>query len=161
MASIFSRATERTPCSLLAAAVVALAMSACAIPRWPVEGTLTSDYGLRFRGLRPGWHHGVDIAVPSGTPIHAMRNGTVVFAGVMSGYGNVVVIRHSRHLSTVYGHLSRIEVSRGDRVTGRQVVGLAGSSGNATGAHLHFEVVRSGRSEDPVRLLGGPPGAWK
>jgi murein DD-endopeptidase MepM/ murein hydrolase activator NlpD len=161
MAALLNRATKRIPRALLAAALVAIATSACAIPRWPVEGTLSSDYGLRFRGLRPGWHHGVDIAVPHGTPIHAMRSGTVLFAGVMGGYGNVVIIRHSRHLSTVYGHLSRIEVSRGDRVEGRQVIGLAGSSGNATGSHLHFEVVRSGRSEDPVRLLGGPPGAWK
>lgn len=147
----------RRSLAVLAAALATVMAAACGMPRWPVDGTMTSDYGVRFRGIRPGWHHGVDIAVAHGTPVHAMRGGTVTFAGVMSGYGNVVVIRHSAGLSTVYGHLSRIEVSRGDRVAGRQIVGLAGSSGNATGAHLHFEVVRAGRSVDPVPLLGGPP----
>lgn len=136
---------------------LALAAGACAIPRWPVDGTLTSDYGVRFRGVRPGFHHGVDIAVPEGTPVHAMRGGTVHFAGVLGGYGNVVILRHGPGLSSVYAHLSRIGVSRGDVVRGRAVIGLSGRSGNATGPHLHFEIVRHGHSDDPVRLLGGPP----
>jgi murein DD-endopeptidase MepM/ murein hydrolase activator NlpD len=144
--------------AILLAATAALALGGCAIPRWPVAGTLTSDYGVRFRGLRPGWHHGVDIAVPVGTPIHAMRGGTVTFAGVMGGYGNVVILRHGRGTSSVYAHLSRIDVTRGQPVRGRAVIGLSGRSGNATGPHLHFEIVRHGQSDDPVRLLGGPPG---
>jgi murein DD-endopeptidase MepM/ murein hydrolase activator NlpD len=142
---------------LLCCASVAIATGACAIPRWPVEGTLSSDYGLRFRGIRPGWHHGVDIAVPGGTPVHAMRAGTISFAGVMGDYGNVVIVRHSSTLSTVYGHLSTIDVSRGDAVRHRQVIGRSGRTGNATAPHLHFEIVRSGRSADPMQLLGGPP----
>lgn len=143
--------------SLLLLAAAAGAFTACAIPRWPVAGTMTSDYGLRFRGIRPGWHHGVDVAVPEGTPVQAMRGGTVAFAGVLGDYGNVVILRHSARVSSVYGHLSSIDVTRGDRVSGRQVIGRSGRTGNATAPHLHFEVVRSGRSEDPVALLGGPP----
>jgi murein DD-endopeptidase MepM/ murein hydrolase activator NlpD len=137
--------------------MAALVVGGCAIPRWPVAGELSSDYGVRFRGLRPGWHHGVDIAVPVGTPVHAMRGGTVQYAGVMEGYGNVVMLRHGPSLSSVYAHLSRIDVSRGDVVRGRALIGLSGRSGNATGPHLHFEIVRHGRSDDPIRLLGGPP----
>jgi murein DD-endopeptidase MepM/ murein hydrolase activator NlpD len=144
--------------ALAAALALALALGGCAIPRWPVDGTLTSDYGLRFRGIRPGWHHGVDIAVPLGTPIRAMTHGTVAFAGVMGGYGNVVILNHGGGTRTVYAHLSRIDVSRGDAVRARQVIALSGRSGNATGPHLHFEIVRHGRSDDPIRLLGGPPG---
>jgi murein DD-endopeptidase MepM/ murein hydrolase activator NlpD len=136
---------------------VVLALGGCALPRWPVEGPLTSDYGVRFRGWKPAWHHGVDIAVPEGTPVHAMRGGTVSFAGVLGGYGNVVIVQHSRTLSTVYAHLARIDVSRGERVRGRAVLGTSGRTGNATGPHLHFEIVRHGRSADPVQLLGGPP----
>jgi murein DD-endopeptidase MepM/ murein hydrolase activator NlpD len=147
---------KRATAILLPAAIV-LAIGACAIPRWPVEGELTSEYGLRFSGVRPGWHHGVDIAVPEGTPVHAMRAGTVTFAGVMGDYGNVVILRHSRRLRSVYGHLSAIDVSRGDRVQHRQVLGRSGRTGNAAAPHLHFEIVRFGRSEDPVPLLGGRP----
>jgi murein DD-endopeptidase MepM/ murein hydrolase activator NlpD len=156
-----SSARARRAFALLVLATFAAGMTACALPRWPVDGPLTSDYGVRFRGWKPGWHHGVDIAVPEGTPVRAMRGGSVAFAGVMAGYGNVVVLRHSRTLSTVYAHLSRIEVSRGDRVRGRQVIGLAGRTGDATGPHLHFEIVRGGRSTDPVTLLGGRPGRRK
>jgi murein DD-endopeptidase MepM/ murein hydrolase activator NlpD len=142
---------------LLLALGLLLLPAACAVPRWPIDGRLSSDYGLRFRGMSPDWHHGVDIAVPVGTPVHAMTHGTVTFAGVLGGYGNVVMLRHSGGTRTVYGHLSRIDVSRGDAVRGRQVIGLSGRSGNATGPHLHFEIVRHGRSDDPIRLLGGPP----
>lgn len=130
---------------------------ACAIPRWPVEGPVTSDYGLRFQGIRPGLHRGIDIAVPEGTEVRAMAPGRVRFAGVQSGYGNVVWIDHGGEVLTVYAHLSEIRVRTGETVASRAVLGLSGASGNATAPHLHFEVWRWGRERDPVQLLGGPP----
>ncbi|HEX6558684.1 MAG TPA: M23 family metallopeptidase [Longimicrobiales bacterium] len=138
--------------------LLGISMGACALPRWPVAAPLTSPYGLRFLGLRPDIHRGVDLAVPVGTPVAAMKSGTVEFAGEMQGYGMVVILRHGASLRSVYAHLSQISVRRGDRVEGRQVIGLSGASGNASGPHLHFEIDRWGRAEDPVPLLGGLPG---
>ncbi len=133
-------------------------IAGCALPRWPVDGPMTSPWGLRLRGLSPDFHHGVDIGVPNGTPVRAMKAGRVAHAGTMSGYGLVVMIDHGTNLRTVYGHLSRIDVRVGDRVDHQQVIGLSGATGNATGPNLHFEVIRWGRSADPVPLLGGRPG---
>ena len=86
-----------------------------------------------------------------------MRSGTVDFAGVMSGYGNVIVLRHNAQTRTLYAHLSEVRVREGERVEGRQVIGLSGASGDVTGPHLHFEILRGGHAEDPVPLLGGFP----
>lgn len=131
--------------------------SACGLPRWPVSGPLTSPFGLRLDGIWPEIHRGVDISVPEGTPVRAMKGGRVRFAGEMRGYGLVVIMDHGPNLSTVYAHLSELRVATGDEVKGREVIGLAGRTGNATGSHLHFEVWWWGRPEDPVPLLGGPP----
>ena len=117
---------------------------------------MTSPWGLRLLGWRPDFHHGVDIYVPTGTPVHAMKSGQVAVAGSQAGYGNVVVLSHGS-TQTIYAHLSEIQVKTGESVKGGQVIGLSGASGNATGPHLHFEIIRDGRSEDPVLLLGGPP----
>jgi murein DD-endopeptidase MepM/ murein hydrolase activator NlpD len=135
---------------LLAATVL---YGACSIPRWPVHGTMTSAYGLR------GWrlHHGVDIAAPEGTPVRAMKSGRVEHAGAWGGYGLSIVITHGSNVRTLYAHLSRIDVRAGERVSGGAVIGAVGRTGNATGPHLHFEVWRWGRAEDPVPLLGGFP----
>ena len=133
------------------------AVSACSIPRWPVNAPVTSPFGLRFLGLRPDFHHGVDLAVPNGSPVGAMKSGTVRYAGNMGGYGLVIIIDHGPQLRTVYAHLSRIDVGVGEQVKGGQVVGLSGQSGNASGPHLHFEIQRWGRNEDPIELLGGLP----
>jgi murein DD-endopeptidase MepM/ murein hydrolase activator NlpD len=136
---------------------VSLAFAGCMLPRWPVEGPITSAYGLRFRGIMPGLHRGVDIRVPDGTEIRAMSRGRVRFAGTMGGYGNVVWLDHPGGVITVYGHLSTIRVRTGEPVRGRQVIGLSGRSGNVTGPHLHFEIWRHGREVDPVPFLGGFP----
>lgn len=137
---------------------VLLAVTACSVPRWPVDGTLTSPFGVRREGvLDIGIHRGVDIAVPRGTPVRAMSPGVVHFAGAMSGYGLVVIVDHPQGLRSVYGHLSEISVRTGQELPTRMVVGLSGSSGRATGEHLHFEILRRGRAEDPVPLLGGYP----
>lgn len=116
-----------------------------------------SPYGMRWRGASPDFHPGVDISVPMGTPIRAMKPGTVRYAGVMSGYGQVVWLDHGRQVLTVYAHLSQLDVGVGDDVAHQQVLGLSGQSGNATAPHLHFEVWRWGREKDPVSLLGGDP----
>ncbi len=129
----------------------------CTIPRWPVEGSLVSAYGLRWSGVSPDFHPGVDISVPTGSAVRTMAPGTVRFAGVMQGYGNVVWVDHRPGLMTVYAHLSRIDVDPGQVLEHREVLGLSGQSGNATAPHLHFEVWRWGRERDPVPLLGGPP----
>jgi murein DD-endopeptidase MepM/ murein hydrolase activator NlpD len=133
------------------------ALSGCSIPRWPVDAPVTSPFGLRFFGLRPDFHNGVDLAAPMGTPVSAMKNGEVAFAGQMSGYGLVVMLQHGPRLRTVYAHLSEVLVRKGDAVKGGQVIARSGNSGNASGAHLHFEIQRWGRDEDPVELLGGLP----
>ena len=118
---------------------------------------MTSAYGLRFRGVLPEIHRGVDLAVPVGTPIRAMKAGRVRLAGVLGGFGNVVILDHGGRLETVYAHLSRIDVRAGEEVGHEQIIGLSGRSGNATGPHLHFEIRRRGNAEDPVPLLGRHP----
>ncbi len=136
---------------------VALLVAACGLPRWPVQGPVTSPYGLRLVGWSPEVHRGIDIAVPDGTPVLAMSGGTVTFAGEQNGYGLLVVLRHHGSTHTLYGHLSALRVKVGERVQGGQVIALSGHSGNARGPHLHFEVQRWGEAEDPVPLLGGHP----
>ena len=138
-------------------ALLTVALAGCAIPRWPVSGPMTSPFGLRWRGILPEVHRGVDIDVPTGTEVRTMAPGRVLFAGTMTGYGNVVWIEHGGEVLTLYAHLSELWVRAGDGVEGRTVVGLSGATGDATGPHLHFELWRWGRERDPVPLLGGPP----
>jgi murein DD-endopeptidase MepM/ murein hydrolase activator NlpD len=137
--------------------IISLAMAGCALPHWPVEGTLSSPFGLRRDGLQLQIHRGVDIAVAPGTPVRAMAAGQVAFAGSLRGYGLVVMIDHSPRLRTVYAHLSEIRVRLGDRVSGHSVIALAGASGRVSAPHLHFEIRRRGHPVDPVPLLGRPP----
>lgn len=137
--------------------LLASLISGCSIPRWPVAGPVASPFGVRFLGWRPDFHRGVDVAIPVGSPVSAMQKGNVAFAGEMSGYGLVIFLDHGPRLRSVYGHLSEIAVRKGDRVKAGQLIGKSGRSGNASGAHLHFEIQRWGRDEDPVELLGGLP----
>lgn len=137
--------------------IACLPAAGCAVPRWPVEGPVTSPFGVRWRTALPEVHRGVDIAVPTGTEVRAMAPGRVLFAGTMGGYGNVVWVNHGGEVVTLYAHLSRILVRTGDGVSPRMVLGLSGMSGDATAPHLHFELWRWGRERDPVPLLGRPP----
>ena len=134
-----------------------LTISACGVPRWPVNARATSDFGLRLRGSSPDFHRGVDLDVPSGTEVRAMAEARVRFAGVMRGFGNVVWLDHGWGILSVYAHLSTIGVREGQAVRGGQVLGLSGATGDATSPHLHFEVWRGGHEVDPVPLLGGLP----
>lgn len=102
------------------------------------------------------FHNGIDIPMPTGTPVYPSRSGRVVFAGWMGGYGNVVDVRHSDGYTTRYGHLSRVTVKSGDQVQkGRSMVGRVGSTGVSTGPHLHFEILtNTGRSVNPTAKFG-------
>ncbi len=116
---------------------------------WPVSGPVTSGYGWRWGRM----HEGIDIAVPTGTPIAAAASGTVIYAGWMGGYGNLVVIDHGGGLATAYGHNSGFAVGVGQAVAQGQIVAYAGSTGNSTGPHLHFEVRVNGSPADPLGYL--------
>jgi murein DD-endopeptidase MepM/ murein hydrolase activator NlpD len=124
---------------------------------WPLKGTLTSYYGRRLHPVFKVWrsHSGIDIAAASGTPVKAADSGVVILSAWHGGYGRAIVIDHGKGLATLYGHLSRQNVKEGDKVNKGQVIGLVGSSGVATGPHLHFEVRVDGETTDPLPYL--PP----
>lgn len=116
---------------------------------FPVKGVKSSPYGWRWhRG-----HHGVDIALHTGEPIHAAFGGTVRIASRMGGYGNCVVVRHANGLETLYGHLSKIHVHANQQIAAGEVIGLGGSTGNSTGPHLHFECRFLYQTFDPEWIL--------
>ena len=140
------------------AATMVLGMVGCGLPRWPVEGPIIAPFGVRWEAGGPTIHRGVDIVVPTGTPVYAMSSGNVSFAGTMTDFGLVVLLDHRDGISTLYAHLSEILVVEGQAVTRDASLGLSGASGNATGPHLHFEIRGRGHQLDPVAMLGGPPG---
>jgi len=117
---------------------------------WPVSGPVTSYFGWRWGRM----HEGIDIAVPTGTPVVAAASGRVVYAGWMGGYGNLVLIDHGGGLGTAYGHNSGFAVGTGQSVSQGQVIAYAGSTGNSTGPHVHFEVRVNGSAVDPLGYLG-------
>ena len=139
--------------------LLGMSLSSCHLPRWPVEAPLTSGFGLRFLGLEPDVHRGVDCAVSEGTPIHAMAQGRIQFAGTMAGFGKVIWINHSQGLESIYAHLSTIDVRVGQRVGAGEIIGESGATGDVTAAPLHFEVWRWGNPVDPILILGGKPQA--
>jgi len=119
----------------------------------PMEfSRVTSGFAMRMHPILNSWkqHKGVDFGAPQGTPIRAVGDGTVDFAGWQNGYGNVVEIRHSAQRSTLYAHMSRIDVKRGAHVEQGQHIGAVGMTGWATGPHVHFEVKVSGVQQDPM-----------
>jgi murein DD-endopeptidase MepM/ murein hydrolase activator NlpD len=115
---------------------------------WPVSGPVTSGFGWRWGRM----HEGIDIGAACGTPIRAAAAGTVVYAGWMGGYGNIVIIDHGNGLATAYGHQSAIYASGGS-VSQGQTIGAVGSTGHSTGCHLHFEVRVNGSPVDPLGYL--------
>jgi murein DD-endopeptidase MepM/ murein hydrolase activator NlpD len=116
---------------------------------WPASGVVTSGFGWRWGRM----HEGLDIAASYGAPISAASSGTVIYAGWMGGYGNLVVIDHGGGLATAYGHQSSIAVSSGSQVSQGQTIGYVGSTGHSTGPHLHFEVRVNGAAVDPMGYL--------
>jgi murein DD-endopeptidase MepM/ murein hydrolase activator NlpD len=121
----------------------------------PMEfSRVTSGFAMRMHPILKSWkqHKGVDYGAPSGTPVRAVGDGVVEFAGQQNGYGNVLEIKHSNQRSTLYAHLSRIDVRKGQHVEQGQRVGAVGSTGWATGPHLHFEIKVNGVQQDPLLL---------
>jgi len=116
---------------------------------WPLSGPITSPFGMRWGTLHPG----IDIGVPTGTPIHAAAAGKVIWCGWMSGYGNLVMIDHGGGLASLYGHQSRIAASCGEEVAQGQLIGYVGCTGFCTGPHLHFEIRVNGSPVDPLGYL--------
>ena len=118
----------------------------------PVDAPITSGFGMRYHPILhvTRLHAGVDFGAPVGTPVHCAGPGEVVAATSMRGFGNVVIVDHGGGVSTVYGHLSRIAVSAGQRIGQGQVLGATGNSGLSTGPHLHWEVHVGGRAVNPL-----------
>ncbi|MDP2262193.1 MAG: M23 family metallopeptidase [Hydrogenophaga sp.] len=121
----------------------------------PLEfSRVSSGYGMRFHpisGVQKA-HLGVDYAAPTGTPVRTIGDGVVSFAGWQGGYGNVIIVQHKDRQSTLYAHLSRIDVSKGQKVSQGDRVGAVGSTGASTGPHLHFEFRDNGVHQDPLEV---------
>ena len=125
--------------------------------RSPLEfSRVSSTFGARFHPIFKNWrqHTGVDFAAPQGTRIWAVADGMVDYAGVKGGYGNVVEIRHSGAVTTLYAHMSAFapNVRKGSRVRQGEVIGFVGKTGFATGPHLHYEFKIAGQHQDPMRV---------
>jgi murein DD-endopeptidase MepM/ murein hydrolase activator NlpD len=119
----------------------------------PVEfSRITSGFAMRFHPILQQWkaHLGVDYGAPIGTPVRTVGDGVVEFAGVQNGFGNVVIVDHGKSEETVYAHLSRIDVKRGEKVQQGEHIGAVGATGWATGPHLHFEFRVNGVHRDPM-----------
>jgi murein DD-endopeptidase MepM/ murein hydrolase activator NlpD len=115
---------------------------------------MTSGFKMRFHPILQTWraHLGVDYAAPTGTPVRSVGQGIVDVAGSQGGFGNVVMVKHANGHTTVYAHLSRINVKRGQSVMQGQTLGLVGATGWATGPHLHFEFRVNGQHKDPLTM---------
>lgn len=121
----------------------------------PMEfSRVTSGFAMRFHPILQNWrqHAGVDYGAPSGTPVRTVADGVVEFAGWKNGYGNVVSVKHGKDRSTVYAHLSRIDVRKGQAIDQGGRIGAVGSTGWATGPHLHFEFKVGGAQRDPASI---------
>jgi len=122
-----------------------------------VKASISSSYGWRTDPIdgTTRHHDGIDIAAPAGTPIPVVKDGTVVFAGNRGGYGNVVIVDHGDGLQTRYAHCRDLNVAEGDAVRAGDTIATIGSTGRATGPHLHLEALRDGKSVDPTHLITG------
>ena len=123
--------------------------------KMPVRGRLSDKYGWRKHPVyrKRLFHAGIDIAAPKGTPIAAVQNGKVIYAGRRAGYGNLVIVSHANGFSTRYAHCSSILVKKGQNIRAGQLVAKVGATGVATGNHLHFEVRKNGKTQNPLTYL--------
>nr|MDQ2735062.1 M23 family metallopeptidase [Pseudomonadota bacterium] len=127
----------------------------------PVEfSRVTSGFAMRLNPILNIWkqHKGVDYGAPIGTPVRVIGDGVVEFAGWQNGYGNVIHIKHSNDVETVYAHLSRIDVTKGEKVSQGSTIGAVGMTGWATGPHLHFEFKVDGEQQDPLLVAKNSEG---
>ena len=122
---------------------------------WPVPGALSSSFGTRASpqtGER-AFHSGLDIRVPSGTPVQVTADGIVIVSGWVGGNGNIVVVEHGHDFSTAYAHNTRNLVKVGQRVKRGDTIAISGATGMTTGPHLHYEVWKRGVPRDPISFL--------
>ncbi|MFL5345818.1 MAG: M23 family metallopeptidase [Hyalangium sp.] len=122
---------------------------------WPARGWVTSDFGQRLDPYTAErvMHQGLDIAAPHGKEVYSPSDGTVVFAGLEGGYGNVIVIDHGYGIKTRYGHLSRLMVKAGDHIKRGALIAAVGNTGRSTGPHLHYEVRVNGIPQNPRKFI--------
>jgi murein DD-endopeptidase MepM/ murein hydrolase activator NlpD len=123
---------------------------------------VTSGFAMRMHPIQHQWrkHNGIDFAAPTGTPVRAVGDGAVAFAGTQNGYGNIVILKHRNNQETAYAHLSRIDVKVGQSIGQGDILGAVGATGWATGPHLHFEFRVAGQYQDPSTIAeqeGGMP----
>ena len=119
---------------------------------------LSSSYGMRISPISGKWkfHSGIDLAAPEGTSVYACKGGTVSVCGYNDTvFGNYIILRHSNSMTSIYAHLSRILIKKGDTVSAGMEIGKVGMTGEATGPHLHFEIRVNNVSTDPQKLLQG------
>ena len=117
--------------------------------QWPYDGVVTSHYGKRWGRF----HQGIDIQAEKGTKVKVAAPGEVVYAGDLSGYGELVVVEHKNNLFTAYAHNSRILTKEGKKVKRGQVIAKSGSTGRSTGPHIHFEIRYGKEPVDPLLYL--------
>jgi len=142
------RALER----LMARAGKALALMPS---RWPVRGAVNSDFGSRLSPWtrEAEFHSGLDISADRGTPVRAPAPGTVLFAGAQNEFGLTVILEHGHEIRSLYGHLSKLQVTQGQKVERGQVVAMTGNTGKSSGPHLHYEIMVKGQSVNPRAYL--------
>lgn len=122
---------------------------------WPIKGAITSSFGLRsdpITGVKD-FHTGLDIRGAMNTPVKAPSDGVVAFAGWSNVYGNFILLKHENNIVTMYGHLNKINVEKGENVKQGNVIGVVGTTGRSTGPHLHFEVLKNNKRENPLSFL--------
>jgi murein DD-endopeptidase MepM/ murein hydrolase activator NlpD len=119
---------------------------------WPTLGPVTRHFTDARQGAK-AYHPGVDIAAVSGVPVRSAASGTVIFAGQDEEYGNLVIVEHGMGLESRYAHNERLSVRVGDRVRRGQMVAAAGSTGNSSAPHVHFEIRKNGMPVDPLQYL--------
>ena len=122
---------------------------------WPCKGIISSPYGIRFHPIfnTKFFHPAIDIANKKNTPIVATADGVVAFSGWMRGYGNVIAIEHGHKYRTVYAHLAKMLVKKGELVTKGQEIAKMGSTGRSTGPHVHYELHLNKRPINPMKYL--------
>lgn len=122
---------------------------------WPVKGPIVSPFGMRIHPIYGVWafHSGADIDAPSGTPIKAVADGIVIYAGWLGSYGIVVFIKHGSNITTVYAHMQYFTVELNQYVKQGDIIGYVGNTGLSTGPHLHFEIRIDGKPVDPQKYL--------
>jgi murein DD-endopeptidase MepM/ murein hydrolase activator NlpD len=123
--------------------------------RWPVRGSVNSEFGVRHSPWNEGreFHSGMDIRAERGTPIYAPASGTVVHAGPAQDYGTAIIIDHGQDIRTLYGHLSKLNVQHGQRVVRGTLIGHTGNTGRSSGPHLHYEIAVKGQAVNPRAYL--------